>query len=103
MDRVTDPEQLALDYEDVCERLERLRCAILRRDELAAEVARLKRELTNARRKHRESEWDVSTLIARERRSPSLTPSKEPAADEQRRTPSAGAEMQVTQPAENNS
>ena len=64
-------DQLALDLEDAQLRLDRLRSAVLERDRLRDEVARLGRELKQAQRKLKEQGWTVEGLLrSEERRQP---------------------------------
>lgn len=63
-----DPEQLRYDLDDCRKRLDGIQRAILERDEAAAEEARLKRELADAKRRHKEAGYKLSLLLAPERR-----------------------------------
>lgn len=60
-----DAEQLALDLEDARLRLREVRNAISNRESMAETVAKLKRELAQAKRRLKEAEWKVATVIAR--------------------------------------
>jgi len=55
--------QATLDLEDALLRLSRLRKAIAERDHWAEEIARLRRELRQATRKHKEAGWNFSLAV----------------------------------------
>ena len=61
-------DQAILDLEDARLRLDRLHAAIVKRDEAEALVRSLQAQLRNAKRKAKEAGWNLSSLIAAERR-----------------------------------
>lgn len=65
-----DAEQLALDLEDAYERLGTLRRAIQARDDARETVQRLSSQLRQAKRRAKETDWDLACLIGSEKRRP---------------------------------
>jgi hypothetical protein len=63
-----DADQLAYDLADANLRVERMQAAILAKDNAEAEVARLARELKQARRRLKEAAWKLTLATAAERR-----------------------------------
>lgn len=65
-----DIEQMALDLEDAHARLDRLREAVLARDQAEHLVRQLTQDLAQAKRRLKECGWRLTTLLALVRRPP---------------------------------